>query len=209
MCDPPHRRRPVRAGLRAVEQRPEVVLQVRCVLLRRLSVHARGPVLARAPVRLAQPVDVDVVGQRRERHLRRLPRQRRYPLSLVETVSELGVSVIFPSSGSVARRPLPSTGSLGSVPPLPRYYEALRLPAVRPAALRFLRLAVPRSPRVRSRRPARARPGVGHPVPRPGFAVERQGLPGSWGTPRDSALLSDPGGTAAPGHCGARDVAFR
>ena len=34
--------------------------------LRRLSVDARRAVLARAPVRLAQPVDVDVMGQRRE-----------------------------------------------------------------------------------------------------------------------------------------------
>jgi len=32
----------------------------------------------------------------------------------------------------------------GPVPLLPRYYDALRLPTVHPAALRFLRLAVPR-----------------------------------------------------------------
>ena len=41
------------------------------------------------------------------------------------------------------RHPLPFTGSLGSVPPLRRYYEVLRLPAARFAALRFLRLAIP------------------------------------------------------------------
>src|SRR5208283_4150863 len=41
------------------------------------------------------------------------------------------------------RHPLPSTGSLGLVPPLPRYYEVLRLPAAHFAALRFLRLAIP------------------------------------------------------------------
>ena len=41
------------------------------------------------------------------------------------------------------RRPLPSTGSLGLVPPLQRYYEVLRLPAAHFAALRFLRLAIP------------------------------------------------------------------
>ena len=40
------------------------------------------------------------------------------------------------------RHPLPSTGSLGLVPPLPRYYEVLRLPAAHFAALRFLRLAI-------------------------------------------------------------------
>jgi hypothetical protein len=33
---------------------------------------------------------------------------------------------------------LPATGSLGSVPPLHRYYQALRLPAAPPALLRFL-----------------------------------------------------------------------
>ena len=32
------------------------------------------------------------------------------------------------------RRPLPSTGSLGLVPPLQRYYETLRLPAAHFAA---------------------------------------------------------------------------
>jgi hypothetical protein len=63
--------------------------------------------------------------------------------SFVETFSELGISFIFLSSGSSARRPLPSTGSLGTVPPLRQYYEALRLPAARPASLRFLRSAVP------------------------------------------------------------------
>ena len=44
------------------------------------------------------------------------------------------VSVIFPSNGSVTRCPLSSTGSLGAVPPLLRYYEALRLPGA-PAPL--------------------------------------------------------------------------
>ena len=41
------------------------------------------------------------------------------------------------------RHPLPLTGFLGLVPPLPRYYEVLRLPAAHFAALRFLRLAIP------------------------------------------------------------------
>ena len=41
------------------------------------------------------------------------------------------------------RHSLPSTGSLGLVPPLPRYYEMLRLPAAHFAVLRFLRLAIP------------------------------------------------------------------
>ena len=53
------------------------------------------------------------------------------------------------------RHPLPSTGSLGLVPPLQRYYEVLRLPAAHFAALRFLRLAIP------SLRPLFVPPGPG------------------------------------------------
>ena len=41
------------------------------------------------------------------------------------------------------RHPLPSTGSLGLVPPLQRYSEVLRLPAAHFAALRCLRWARP------------------------------------------------------------------
>ena len=53
------------------------------------------------------------------------------------------------------RHPLPSTGSLGLVPPLQRYYKVLRLPAAHFAALRFLRLAIP------SLRPLFVPPGPG------------------------------------------------
>src|SRR5271165_4857889 len=53
------------------------------------------------------------------------------------------------------RHPLPSTGFLGLVPPLQRYYEVLRLPAAHFAALRFLRLAIP------SLRPLFVPPGPG------------------------------------------------
>jgi hypothetical protein len=56
---------------------------------------------------------------------------------------EPDVSAIFPPHVPVSRCSLPSAGSLGSVPPLHRYYEALRLPAALPASLRFLRSAVP------------------------------------------------------------------
>jgi hypothetical protein len=52
---------------------------MRRVLVRCLSVHARGAILAGASVRFASPVQVDVVGQRRERLAAKLPRQRRYP----------------------------------------------------------------------------------------------------------------------------------
>ena len=67
-----------------------------------------------------------------------------------------------------------------------RYYEALRLPDVPLAALRFLRLAIP------SLRPsfvpdgpghgAVDPPGVGKPGLRPAFRWRRQGLPSSRGT---------------------------
>ena len=53
------------------------------------------------------------------------------------------------------RHLLPSTGSLGLVPPLQRYYEVLRLPDAHFAALRFLRLAIP------SLRPLFVPPGPG------------------------------------------------
>ena len=46
--------------------------------------------------------------------------------SFGETVSGLGIPIVFPSNDSMTRRPLPSTGSL-RVPLLRRYYEALGL----------------------------------------------------------------------------------
>src|SRR5882762_10407313 len=76
---------------------------------------------------------------------------------------EPNVSAIFPSNVPAFRCSLSSTGSLGLVPPLPRYCEALRLPTAPPALLRFLRFAVP--PRALGFAPATARrygygPGV-------------------------------------------------
>jgi hypothetical protein len=52
---------------------------MRRVLIGGLSVHARSAVLARTSVCLTQPVEVDVMTQRRERLVAQLPRQRRYP----------------------------------------------------------------------------------------------------------------------------------
>lgn len=48
----------------------------------------------------------------------------------------------FPSSVPCSGLPFPPRGPFGPVPPLHRYFERLRLPAARPASLRFLRLAV-------------------------------------------------------------------
>jgi len=64
--------------------------------------------------------------------------------SFVETLSELDVSVIFLSNGSVTRHLLPSVGSLGLLSLLHWFYEVLRLPNARLALLRLsLGSAVP------------------------------------------------------------------
>ena len=118
-------------------------------------------------------------------------------------VSEPGVSTIVPPNRSTIRHRLPSTGSRGSVPPLQRYYSVLRLPAAHPAALRCLRLAVPRVGSLfapRRGEPACLGLGFGHPVSRPGIwrgdgrASQVPGHP-----PCAHAPLSDPGGTSVPG----------
>ena len=79
--------------------------------------------------------------------------------------------------------------------------KALRLPAVHPAALRCLRLAVPPRPLVlfASRRTsAPPKPGVVIPVSPAGSSLrKRQDLPGSWGTPSVRSPCSvDAGRTA-------------
>ena len=50
---------------------------------------------------------------------------------------------MFPSNGVMTWRPLLSTGSLGMVPPLRRYYGTLRLPAVLPSSFRYLHEPIP------------------------------------------------------------------
>src|SRR5580698_2576221 len=75
----PYGRCAVRTGLRAVEQRSEVVLQVDRVLFCGLSIDARCTVLSRAPICLAHPLQVDVMSQRCERLIAQTLRQHRYP----------------------------------------------------------------------------------------------------------------------------------
>ena len=58
-----HRRRHVRAGFGAVEEVLEVGLQVDLVVVRGLSVHADGPVLACPGIGCEHPFDVDVMRQ--------------------------------------------------------------------------------------------------------------------------------------------------
>ena len=60
----------------------------------------------------------------------------------VDTVQVTVYLLCFPRR-FMRRRPLPSPWSLRLVPLGQQYYETLRLPAVRLAALRFLRLAIP------------------------------------------------------------------
>ena len=57
-----------------------LLLQVHRIVLATLSVNAHRPILACTPISLAEPVDVDEVGQGRESHLRALPSEFRYPL---------------------------------------------------------------------------------------------------------------------------------
>ena len=75
-----HGRCAVRAGLGAFQERPKVSLQVLLVVRSRLPVHAHRSILARTPICLVQPRQVEVLVQRSERHLRGLLRQPRYPL---------------------------------------------------------------------------------------------------------------------------------
>ena len=98
------------------------------------------------------------------------------------------------------RHPLPLTGSLGLVPPLPRYYEVLRLPAAHFAALRFLRLAIPSLrpwfvPPAPDAEPWINRELVGG-ISSRRARWKRQGLPSSRRNPCDhSPYSSDPGVT--------------
>ncbi len=90
----------------------------------------------------------------------------------------------FPPPVPPAGAPFPPRGLVGSIPPLRRYYETLRLLAAHPPALRCLRPAVP-SEHLRFA-PSDARCdvhglGLGEPVPAPRRSLRwrRRGLPGS------------------------------
>ena len=56
--------------------------------------------------------------------------RRRDRCCFMDTVPGFDAPAMFPSNGVMTWRPLLSTGSLGMVPPLQRYYGTLRLPAV-------------------------------------------------------------------------------
>ena len=116
--------------------------------------------------------------------------------------------MVFPNNGSIRRR-LASLHRVrsGRVPRIPRYYQGATTPAALPAALRFLRLAVPRERSVRFVSPAatkRQAAGLGLVTryPRPGrLPWRRQDLPSSWGTPIPVCPYSrTPAGHDAPDH---------
>ena len=129
---------------------------------------------------------------------------------------------MFRSNGSMIRHPLPSTGSpTERIPLLHGYYGMLRVPAAHPAALRCLRLAVPRLRRPVScpaitprppRRVARAA-GLGFAVPVAPFRLlnaEATGVPRFLGNPDvDVPCSSTPTGPAGPGLFSPTDAAFR
>ena len=82
----------------------------------------------------------------------------------------------------------------------------------RPAALRFLRLAVSRShPQFAplAAECAGRGPGVGDPVLPPGFTEKTKGPPRFLENPRERALFSDPGGIAGARPLRRCDTAFR
>src|SRR5260370_4676021 len=185
--DPPHWRSAVRAGLSPLQQRLKVLLQIRCVLFRGLPVHAHRPVLARASVRLLQPVDVDVLGQRRERHLRPLPRPLPYPLEF--RADGCGARCLLHLS--LQRFRVTASPSLHGVPWIgsPASQVLRECSDARPSlAPRFVSFA-----RRYHRAPASfsSPAGVGRHAARPGFVTgfpfpvgrwKWLGLPGSWGT---------------------------
>ena len=95
---------------------------------------------------------------------------------------------MFPSTGSAGRRFASLHRVLrGEFPCFGGTIKALRLPAAHPAALRYLRLAVPQRSLVLfapQRTSAPPWPGVGDPVSPAGNSLRnRQDLPSSWGIP--------------------------
>ncbi len=105
-----------------------------------------------------------------------------------DMLTNIDVFDMFPSIESADRRFASLHRVLrGEFPCFNGTIKALRLPAAHPAALRFLRLVVPRLCSLCSLLDGRVqppRPGVVHPVaPTGNLPRRRQDLPSSWGTP--------------------------
>src|SRR5262245_356248 len=200
---PPHRRRPVRAGLRRLQQSLQVAPESLVEVVDGLSIHAHGPVRPRSLIGDRQPVHVHVVGQGSQTHLRVLLRQLRYPL-LFRTH---GYQVRSPGHVSLQRFLNQAPPSLPRVlvrrvPPARRYYGTLRLPP--PVPPRLVTRGGYHPLRLRSLPRTRRRSGAwSFRVWQP-HANLRTEADGHSQVPRESfcayALLSDPGRTATSGH---------
>ena len=72
--------RTITAGFEPINQVGEVVAQINCVLLRRLTIYSYRAVLACALVRILHPFHIEIMVQRGERHPWVLSRELGYPL---------------------------------------------------------------------------------------------------------------------------------
>ena len=93
-----------------------------------VTVHPDRAILAGGPAGFLKQLDVDVVGQGRQRHPGILLASSAIPASFVEMLIELDVVAIFPPLGSLPLVP-PSLHRVlvGRVPGLRRYYKAPQL----------------------------------------------------------------------------------
>ena len=123
-----HRRGYVRAGFGAVQQRPEVALQVHCVFVGGLSVHANGPVLTGPS--MAGCIHLMSMGWARVVDaMSGLPGEFRDPLSFrVHVMGSVYPACLPPTVHKMASPSLPRVP--GVVPLVQRYYGTLRLLAV-------------------------------------------------------------------------------
>ena len=127
--------------------------------------------------------------------------RRRDRRRFVYMVMGLDVPAMFPFNGVMTWHPLPSTGFLGMVPPLQRYYGMLRLPAVHLAPFEFSLADTIVSSFLRSPRSWASDRGSGScrfRYPQPACRWKRQGLPGSWKPSWSFAVLFDPGRIGRP-----------
>ena len=195
----------VATRLGAVQQISQTLLQVRLILHGCHVVNPSRRVFAGAAVRLAHPIHINEMAQRRESHLRRLSRQLCYPLLFRAHV--LRFQCILRVSLQRFRNPAPYFPSLDRLP-RDRFacvistMEVLRLPAYRRRGLRNLlargyhaRASDFRSGSSVTRTdPAWALFCPGLPVPGTS-CMERTGSPKFPGNPHcASAAFSDPAG---------------
>src|SRR5271154_6535058 len=203
--DSPYRRCLVRAGFSSVPQRLKVSHQVDCIVLAILSVHAHCSVFTGASIGLKEPVDVDVVGQRRECHLRTLSSDFCFPSLFRGHVPGFRCTrhvslqrlrdMAPPSLHRVPRNGSPDSTVLRDAPTPVRPSRRTSLPSLGDTTLASCLLPA-------SRRRAVGR-GVGIPDPEPDLSVETDGSLRFPSSPRVPTPRSwTPVGPITPGHCG-------